>query len=154
MDMSLFGLTIDARSVCIFERPVSKHEALDRLVDAIAVTGTVDDAEAFRRAVRERESVMSTGIGSGVAIPHVRIDAINSASVGVGISRDGIDFNTLDNKPVHIIVLFAMPSGSQKEYLGLLAQVMTTMKAPGFREKLGACATPDEVVSLLNTPAV
>ena len=150
--MSLFGLTIDPQAVCIFESAVSKHEALDRLVDAIASTGSVEDAEAFRRAVRERESVMSTGIGSGVAIPHVRIDAIREASVGVGISKDGIDFNTLDNKPVHIVVLFAMPSGSQKEYLGLLAQVMTTMKAPGFREQLGACTTPDEVASLLNTP--
>jgi fructose-specific phosphotransferase system IIA component len=151
--MSQFGLAIDPRSVCIFESAVSKHEALDQLVDAIASTGTVDDAEAFRRAVRERESVMSTGIGSGVAIPHVRIDAINAASVGVGISKEGIDFNTLDNKPVHIIVLFAMPSGSQKEYLGLLAQVMTTMKAPGFREELGGCTSPEEVAALLNTPA-
>lgn len=149
--MSLFGLTIEAQAVCIFGPGVSKHEALDRLVDAIASTGSVEDPEAFRRAVREREAVMSTGIGSGVAIPHVRIDAIRKASVGVGISQEGIDFNTLDNKPVHIVVLFAMPSGSQKEYLGLLAQVMTTMKAPGFREELGACTTPDDVVRLLNT---
>ena len=150
--MSLFGLTIDTRAVCILEAGVSKHECLDRLVDAIAVTGTVQDVEAFRRAVREREAVMSTGIGSGVAIPHVRIDAILKPCVGVGISQEGIDFNTLDNKSVHIIVLFAMPSGSQKEYLGLLAQVMTTMKEPGFREQLGACTTPEEVAALLNTP--
>jgi fructose-specific phosphotransferase system IIA component len=148
--MSLFGLAIDPKAVCIFDGGVSKHEALDLLVDAISATGTVEDADAFRRAVREREAVMSTGIGSGVAIPHVRIDAILQPSVGVGISQEGIDFNTLDNKPVHIIVLFAMPSGSQKEYLQLLAQVMTTMKEPGFREKLGACTTPDDVASILN----
>ncbi len=150
--MSLFGLAIDPKAVCIFEGSVSKHEALDLLVDAISETGTVEDAEAFRRAVREREAVMSTGIGSGVAIPHVRIDAIREPSVGVGISHEGIDFNTLDNKPVHIIVLFAMPSGSQKEYLQLLAQVMTTMKEPGFREKLAACTLPDEVATMLNAP--
>ena len=151
--MSLFGLAIDPKAVCIFEDGVSKHAALDRLVDAIATTGNVLDTEAFRRAVRDREAVMSTGIGAGVAIPHVRIDAITKASVGVGISHEGIDFNTLDNKPVHIVVLFAMPSGSQKEYLGLLATVMTAMKRPGFRERLAECTAADEVALLLNASA-
>lgn len=150
--MSLFGLAIDSKAVCIFENGVSKHAALDRLVEAIAATGTVQDTEAFRKAVKEREAVMSTGIGAGVAIPHVRIDAISKASVGVGISHEGIDFNTLDNKPVHIVVLFAMPSGSQKEYLTLLATVMTAMKRPGFRDRLIECTAPDDVAHLLNAP--
>lgn len=148
--MHRFGLPIDKAAVSILPGGASKQEALDVLVDAIAATGAIGDVEAFRRAVRERETVMSTGIGSGVAIPHVRIDAVKKATVGVGISHEGIEFNTLDNKPVHIVVLFAMPTGSQKEYLGLLAQVMTAMKVPGFRDALGACKTPDEVVGMLN----
>ncbi len=148
--MSVFGLTIDKSAVCMYPDPVSKKEALDRLVDAIASTGVVSDTEAFRRAVHEREAVMSTGIGSGVAIPHVRIDAVQTATMGVGISQHGIDFNTLDNKPVNIIVLFAMPCASQKEYLTLLARVMTALKAAGFRDQLAVCTTPEEVASLLN----
>ncbi|MBX7255592.1 MAG: PTS sugar transporter subunit IIA [Candidatus Hydrogenedentes bacterium] len=149
--MSVFGLVIEPSAVCIYPDQISKHEALDSVVDAIASSGVVSDLDEFRRAVHERESVMSTGIGSGVAIPHVRIDAIRRATVGVGISHSGIDFNTLDNNPVNIIVLFAMPSGSQKEYLTLLAQVMTAMKQEGFRQQLATCKTPEEVVALLNT---
>jgi fructose-specific phosphotransferase system IIA component len=149
--MSAFGLDIVPSAVCIYPEQASKHEALDFLVDAIASSGAVSDLDEFRRAVHERESVMSTGIGSGVAIPHVRIDAIRRATVGVGISHSGIDFNTLDDKPVNIIVLFAMPSGSQKEYLFLLAQVMTAMKQDGFRQSLADCTTPEEVVTLLNS---
>jgi mannitol/fructose-specific phosphotransferase system IIA component (Ntr-type) len=151
--MSVFGLAIDKSAVCIYPGAVSKHEALDRLVDAIASTGVVNDLDVFRRAVHERESAMSTGIGSGVAIPHVRIEAISTAAMGVGISKEGIDFHTLDQEPAHIIVLFAMPAASQKEYLVLLAQVMTAMKTEGFRDQLGASATADKVVALLNAPA-
>lgn len=151
--MHRFGLPIDKAAVRIFPNGLSKHEALDQLIDAIHSLGVVTDRDTFARAVRERETVMSTGIGCGVAIPHVRIDAVTKPTVGVGISHEGIEFNTLDNKPVHIIVLFAMPTGSQKEYLGLLAQVMTAMKVTGFREELGACDSAEEVMKLLNGPA-
>lgn len=151
--MHRFGLPIDKATVRIFPNGISKHEALDRLTEAINSIGVVTNLESFAHAVRERETVMSTGIGCGVAIPHVRIDAVSKPAVGVGISHQGIEFNTLDNKPVHIVVLFAMPTGSQKEYLGLLAQVMTAMKETGFREALGACETPDEVARLLNDSA-
>lgn len=152
--MHRFGLPIDKAGIRIFPNGTSKHEALDQLVDAINSLGIVCNLESFAWAVRERETVMSTGIGCGVAIPHVRIDAVTKPAVGLGISHEGIEFNTLDNKPVHIIVLFAMPMGSQKEYLRLLAQVMTAVKETGFREALGACETPEEVIKLLNDPAM
>jgi mannitol/fructose-specific phosphotransferase system IIA component (Ntr-type) len=152
--MHRFGLPIDKAAVRIFPNGISKHDALDRLIEAVNAVGAITNLDAFARAVRERETVMSTGIGCGVAIPHVRIDGVTKPTVGVGISHQGIEFNTLDDKPVHIVVLFAMPTGSQKEYLGLLAQVMTAMKEIGFREELGACQTADEVVALLNDPAM
>lgn len=147
--MSAFGIHIGPETVCIFEPGVTKHEALDSMVDAVAKTDAVNDVEGFRRAVLDRESVMSTGIGQGVAIPHVRIDAITRPTLGVGVSREGMDFDTLDDEPVQIVVMFAMPAGSQKEYLGLLAQVMMSLKTPGFRDSLLACETPDALLSVL-----
>jgi mannitol/fructose-specific phosphotransferase system IIA component (Ntr-type) len=120
------------------------------MVDSLFKTGVVEERGAFRAAVHERESIMSTGIGSGVAIPHVRINEVRWPTVGVGISKTGIDFDTLDDAPVHVIVLFAMPQGSQKEYLGLLAQVMLTLKVPGFRDRLLACETVEEALGVLN----
>ncbi|MDZ4857967.1 MAG: PTS sugar transporter subunit IIA [Candidatus Hydrogenedentes bacterium] len=148
--MKHFGLHIEKAAVRIFSPGIAKHDALEQLIDAIGSTGVVSDRVAFARALHDRENVMSTGIGSGVAIPHVRIDAVTEPTVGVGISHDGIDFSTLDNKPVHIVILFAMPTGSQKQYLGLLAQVMTAMKEPGFRNALGGSGSAEDVVKLLN----
>ena len=84
----------------------------------------------------------------GVAIPHVRIEGVLKPAISLGISRKGLDFDT-DNQLVHAIVLFAMPAGSQKEYLGLLAQVMTALKQPGFLERLVNCDTPEEVEDML-----
>lgn len=118
------------------------------MIDAIFETDVVTDREAFRQALFERESIRSTGF-RGVAIPHVRIDEILKPTVGVGISKKGIDFEALDSEPVNIVVLFAMPSGSDKEYLGFLAQVMMTLRSPGFCEKLIECKTPGDVVSVL-----
>jgi nitrogen PTS system EIIA component len=148
--MGVFGTDIRREAVCVFEPGATKHEALDAMVDAIVETGVVTDREAFQKAVYEREAVMSTGIGQGVAIPHVRLPVIKEPTVGVGVSQEGVDFDTLDNEPVNIIVLFAMPAGSQKEYLGLLAQVMVALKVPGFRERLLACQNCQDVLTTLN----
>ncbi|MCP4645616.1 MAG: PTS sugar transporter subunit IIA [bacterium] len=147
--MSAFGIDVASEAIRVFGEGVTKHQALDELVEAIMGLGMVDDVDAFRKAVHARESVMSTGIGSGVAIPHVRIDEVQSPSVGVAVSASGIEYDTLDNEPVHVIVLFAMPSGSQREYLGLLAQVMTALKTPGFRDTLAACTATDDVLAAL-----
>jgi PTS system fructose-specific IIC component len=147
--MVAFGIDIDRARIRVFKKPISKHDALDQLVDALFASEAIPDREAFRKAVYDRESVMSTGIGQGVAIPHVRLEGVAKPAVSVGISKHGIDFDTLDNQLVYALVLFAMPAGSQKEYLGLLAQVMTALKKPGFRDRLIECETPDEVEAVL-----
>lgn len=151
--MAAFGIEISEEAVRVFGEGVTKSVALDCLVDAIADAGWVTDREAFRKAVFEREAIMSTGIGGGVGIPHVRIDEVSQPAIAVGVSSSGIEYDTLDDKPVNVMVLFAMPSGSHKDYLGLLAQVMLALKAPGFREKLIACGTREELAAMLNESA-
>lgn len=150
--MTAFGLEVDRDLICILEGRPNKREALDALVDALgSKTDLVTDIVELRQAVFAREEVMSTGIGQGVAIPHVRVDTVKSPAVALGICKDGIDFGTLDNEPVHIVVLFAMPAGSQRIYLGLLAQVMLALKTPGFCQELVSCETPEAVLELVNS---
>ncbi|MFO7776152.1 MAG: PTS sugar transporter subunit IIA, partial [Candidatus Hydrogenedentota bacterium] len=86
--------------------------------------------------------------------PHVRSGAVKEPAVGLGLSPAGVDYDTLDNQPVHIIVLFAMPSGSQKDYLGLLAQVMLAIKTEGFKERLLSCTTPKEATDVVNNTEI
>lgn len=149
--MGAFGIDIPKEAVCILTGNLTKHEALDRLVESINSLGVVENVDTFRKALHEREAIRSTGF-RGVAIPHVRIDEIKEPTVGVGVAKDGVDFESLDNEPVNIIVLFAMPSGSDKEYLGYLAQVMMSLREEGFTEELTDCETPEEVIEVLNRP--
>jgi len=148
--MSAFGIEINRQCVCLLNNGETKEMALDHMVEAIAKTGAVADVKALRQAIYEREGVRSTGIGSGVAIPHVRIDSMRQPVLGVGISKTGIEFSSIDGKPARIIVMFAMPTDSNKLYLRLLAQVMVALKVPNFVERLTSAATEDEIVALLN----
>ena len=148
--MSAFGIEIPHELICVFDAEMTKRAALDQLVGAINAAGGVEDAEALARAVHEREAIMSTGIGQGIAIPHVRMEGVTAPTVAVGISEQGLDFDTLDNEPVQVVVLFAMPAGSQKEYLGLLAQVMKALKDDGFRGQLTQCGTREQAAAILN----
>ena len=148
--MSAFGIEIEEGCVCILPGGLTKVEAINKLVDAVATSGAVNDVEAFRKAVFAREDDSSTGIGSGVAIPHVRQANIARPVLGVGISRSGVDFASTDKAPAYVIVLFAMPADANQLYLGLLAQLMVALKVPNFYERLIACETVQEVVAMLN----
>jgi len=148
--MSTFGAEIPLEQIVLIKPGASKHEALDALITAVGQNPAVTDCEAFSQAVYAREAVQSTGIGGGIAIPHVRIKAVTAATLGVGISREGVDFGTLDNKPVHILVIFATPDDSDKVYLGLLAKVMLALRNQALYDSLLACNTREEVHALLS----
>lgn len=146
--MNAFGKEIPNDAVCIFPDGTTKSGALNAMIDAICNLGVVGNRESFEKALYERESIRSTGF-KGIAIPHVRIDEISEPTVGVGISKSGIDFDSLDNDTVNIVVLFAMPSGSDKEYLSYLAKAMMALRSEGFCDKLLQCTTNEEVVAVL-----
>lgn len=149
-NMSAFGLEIAEDQICVVPKGASKRDALEMLIEAVGANPAVTDIVAFRKAVYEREAIMSTGIGDGIAIPHVRIPEVVEATLGVGVAPSGIDFETLDNQPVYVLVLFATPANSDKEYLRLLAQVMLSLRNKELFEGLCACRTREQVLALLN----
>ena len=151
--MSAFGIDVDISCIRVFPEGTSKQDVLDVLIDVVALFDGIEDRSRFREAVYQRESVMSTGIGDGVAVPHVRFEGVHKPTMAVGLSRSGVEFGSLDGQPARIIVLFAMPAGAQREYLGLLAQVMTSLKKAGFRQRLDTCKTPEEAAVVLREEA-
>jgi len=126
-----------------------KDDVLKEIVAAVSQTDAVTDEEALLDAVRQREKILSTGIGLGIAIPHARIQAVKRFVVAVGRHSEGLEFESIDQKPVRIVVLIAGPADTQKPYLELLAQLSKRLKLEHVRHKIAGGAPPEEVVDLL-----
>jgi len=126
----------------------TKAEVLDELIPLLVGAPEVKDADALRRAIFEREKIMSTGIGQGLAIPHARLDSVTNFVGALGLSRAGIPFDAFDDQPVHIVVMIAGPP-RHREYLPILAQVTLTLKQEWNRRKLLEITTGDELAQAL-----
>ena len=126
----------------------SKRDALGELAEVSTKSGAVADVAALKNAILEREEIMSTGIGLGIAIPHAKIQAVREFVLAVGLSRSGIDYDSLDGLPVKIIIMIAAPEGQQNTYLRILAKVTHVLREDATRAKILAAATPQEIVEL------
>ena len=140
---------IEPSQIGIIPAGATKQEALDRIVSLLSHNPDISDLDALRRAVFEREAIQSTGLGHGVAVPHVRIPEVKSLTIALGIAPDGIDYAALDNSPVQVIVLFATPKDAKKSYLSLLAKVMVALRNRNTFAALASCRTVEEVQALL-----
>jgi PTS system nitrogen regulatory IIA component len=131
-------------------RSTEKLEVLEELASLLAT----DDSQAisardYGRVLIERERLRSTGVGSGVAIPHGRVPGLEHLSLAVGLSRPGIEFDAADGRPVHIFMALAAPQSSTGDHLKALARVAWLCNDAGFRERLLACETDSDAYALL-----
>lgn len=122
---------------------------LAELVDLLAANGHVSDPARMLRDLLEREALGSTGIGHGIAFPHARSTAARRVHLALGISREGIDYGTLDNQPARLVLLEVAPPEAAKEQLQTLAPIALLLTDAALREALFAARTPNEVVRLL-----
>ncbi len=128
----------------------TKTEALLELVDLVRDHGEISDIDDLKKEIFFREQLMSTGIGQGIGIPHVRFEGIRHPLIIIGISPEGIaDYESMDGDPVHIIFLFVVGKDQHKEYLRLLSLVSGKVKDETFRKKLLGAGNSSEIVSLL-----
>jgi mannitol/fructose-specific phosphotransferase system IIA component (Ntr-type) len=130
-------------------RARTKDRAIEEMVAAAATSSAIQDAGALLLAVREREALLSTGIGLGIAIPHARIASVERFVVAVGRRPEGIEFGSIDGRPVSIVVLIAGPQDAQKPYLELLAQISKRLKVQDVRSRILSGIGSSEVVELL-----
>jgi len=135
-------------SYVIFLKEKDKKSALNKLVDCIASSPNIEDKEALRKAVFKREKIISTGIGLGIAIPHVKIKEVKKLTICIGISKEGINWAALDNKPVYSIFLIAGPAEQHELYLKILSKIILVLKKKERREKILKAEEPDEILEL------
>ena len=128
-----------------------KSVALDTMCRVLAGASTVCCYDELKTAIFERENIISTSIGLGIAIPHVRLATVTEMTIAVGISRQGIEYQSFDDQPVHIIVMIAAPEGAHREYLSVLAKIALLLKNDVLRKSLIASNTPGEVYEILKS---
>ncbi len=119
-------------------RSRTRDAALLELVESLADAPEVQEREKLLQALIEREQLVSTGIGLGVAVPHAKINAVTDFVVAYGRSQAGIAWGAIDDRPVHHVVLIAGPPDRQHRYLQFLASVIAELKRPALREALSA----------------
>jgi len=120
----------------LFSSSHTKEEVIDELIKVSKEDGKVEDVKHFKDALLKRESIMSTGIGYGIAIPHVKLSQIEEFFITIGIHKRGVVWESLDSKPVFLIFLIAGPDRKQEEYLRILAKLTTIIKMPEQRHKI------------------
>ena len=102
-----------------------------------------------RKAIHDRERILSTGIGQGIAIPHAKIASVTKFVAAIGISKTGVDFDSLDDKPAHIIVMIAGPEGQSEEYLRILSRFTAVLKNEQVRNRVIEAKKSDQVMAIL-----
>ena len=125
-----------------------KKGVIEELVTPVAHIADVDH-ENLVRVLMERERLGSTGIGGGIGIPHGKLKSINSLVLGFGLSRKGVDFESIDGRPVYIFFLLVTPENSTGAHLKLLAQISKILKNEPFKQRLLNAADSDEIISII-----
>lgn len=127
----------------------TKDEVLRELVDVLAADGSVADPEAALRVVQQRERVLSTGIGHGVALPHGKTDACPELVIAAGVTAEPVEFNALDSEPVRLIFLLVGPESAAGSHIKALSRISRLVRQPEVRERLTESSDPESFLETL-----
>lgn len=131
-----------------FLEVASRDEAIERMIDLVHGAGYISDKEAFEHALLERERIVSTAIGMGVAIPHAKLAGYEEFFVAIGILSKGVEWGALDGAHVRVILMIGGPDDKQTEYLQLLSGVTTALKDEERRKALLTEKSVEKIVEL------
>jgi PTS system nitrogen regulatory IIA component len=126
-----------------------RPQVLRAFADRVAQRGLVRDAAELYQKLWEREQLGSTGVGSGIAIPHCKLKGLARGVVAVGIVPEGVDFEAVDGQPVKVFFLVVSPSESPAEHLQVLAAISRWVKSNRHAERILALRDPQEVYDFL-----
>ncbi len=128
-----------------------RDEAIDELVSALVKARKIRKSEKGKiaKAITKREKEASTGMGKGVAIPHVKHSGIKKIVAVIGLSSSGIDFSALDKKPVYSVILLLSPEENPDRHLQAMESIFKHLQHDRFRKFLRQCQSADEIVDLL-----
>ena len=146
--MTLIDL-IDEDVVKVPLEHTGKAEVLRELLDTLAGTGKLSEIERAYNALLERESQGSTGLEHGIAVPHAKTDAVETLTVAIGISPNGIEFGAMDGQPSKLFFLLLAPPGQSGPHLEALSEIARLSRSEAFLRALISSRSPTDVLELL-----
>jgi len=149
----MMTLTDFLRESLIFTdlHPRDMPDCLQMMVESAAAAGAIRDPKEALSRLLERERTMSTGMGSGVAVPHAKSTTCSSMVVTLGLVPDGVDFKAIDGKPVSVVFLLLGPPDSTRLHVDLLARIAWVVKVPGILDTIRSAVTPQQVMEALRS---
>ncbi len=126
----------------------TKDAVISELIEILYKDGKVTDKEEVKKAVLHREEEFSTGIGMGIAIPHGKCSAVTEAAITFGLSKNGIDYESMDDKPAHLFFLIAVPENSSDIHLKALSEISRKLMHTEVRDKIYEAKNFEEFIKV------
>ena len=137
-------------SVSLNQKAASKDEVLEKVVDLMCEKGNITDKAEYLQAVRAREEEGTTGVGDGIAIPHGRCMAVNAPGLAAMVLPEGVDYEALDDEPVHLIFLIAAPANGGDAHIEMLSKLSTMLMDEEFTANLRNAKSKEEFISIID----
>ena len=134
-------------------KATDRWEAIEELIELLVNNGHVksEHSEAILSVVKRRENSMSTGIGFGIGIPHASTDLVDEVTGAFGRSKNGVNFDALDNQPVTLVMLFLVPQGQFQKHLHTLAKIAKVLHKKEFRKMLEDAEDASEMYQIIRS---
>ena len=139
-----------AESIELNGAAAGKTDVLNQMVDLMARSGKISDVDTYRAGVFAREKEGTTGIGEGIAIPHCKSDAVKKPGLAAMVVKDGVEFDSLDGAPVHILFLIAAPNTKDNVHLDVLSKLSVLLMDEDFTKNLINAKSVDEFLSIID----
>lgn len=123
-----------------------KQGVIEEMVSLISKDKRIKDKDEVLKAILNRELLKTTGIGNGIALPHARTDAVQDIVIAFSRSRDGIDFDAVDKRPVNLFFMVVGPEGKNEEYLKVMSMLARLLSNQENRNALMEAKTPKDLL--------
>jgi PTS system fructose-specific IIC component len=148
-ELSLFKDILKEETICLSLKNTGKEEVIDEMVAMLYADGVLQDAEAYKKEIMKREKISSTAFGNGIAIPHGKSQAVRMPRVAVGLSKNGVLFDSSDGEPVYAVFMIAVGENEDEVHLKLLSALSKKLMDPGFLSRLKECTGKDQITRLI-----
>jgi len=127
----------------------TKTEVINALVDVLEGHPGVDEFEAVRSAVFEREDMMSTGVGKGLGLPHAKTSAVTETLAAFATTAEPVDFGAIDDEPIRLLLLLVGPEEHKSQHVKILGRISRLVSRDQLREQLLEAESPDTIIEIL-----